>query len=66
MQQAQAQELLSQGIDHCPHFQEQHLAIPVVSLNPVNTSQWTLPPFCPYPTQLHLPEEAVDRRPSYS
>jgi hypothetical protein len=31
IQQAQALELLSQGNDHCPNFQEQHLAIPVVS-----------------------------------
>ena len=66
IQQAQAQELLSKGINHSPHFQEQHPAIPVVSFNTVDNAQWSGSPCCPYPTQLHLPEEAVDRRPSYS
>lgn len=66
MHQAKAQELLSQGIDHSPHFQDHHQDIPIVSDDTVDSSHWTLPPCCPYPTQLHLPEEAVDRRPSYS
>ena len=50
LQQAQAQELLGQGNDHSPYFQDQNPALPVVSVDTVDNAQWTLPPCCPYPT----------------
>ena len=70
--QVQAQELLSEGQEQCPRYQENHQPCPDAGSDSDYNQlpQWNgmeyLDLSCPYPAHLVLPQCSVDRRPDYT